>query len=149
MDGIPLAWEDKGDDRIETHIEEIVASVILAGEAQYRQSEVSHHRWLVERKAQLIEEARKQKEEEERKERERRIKEEKMRVDRLLGEAAAFRQAADIRSYVDLVRTTNRATQDPIDEQQLETWASWALEQADRIDPVRSRRFLKPNIEEN
>ena len=116
--------------------------MILAGEVQYRQSEVSNHRWLVERKAQLIEEARKRKEEEERKEREQRIREERMRVERLLGEAAAFRQANDIRAYVTLVRETSRSSAEPVSQEELEAWAAWALAQADRIDPVRSRKFL-------
>lgn len=135
-------WEDNADGTIEKHVGEIVVALIVAGEVQYRQGELSRHKWLIERKARLIEEARRRKEEEERKERERRIAEEKMRVDRLLAEAAAFRQASDIRAYVDLVREASRTSPDLAGREELEAWASWALAHADRIDPVRSKRFL-------
>jgi hypothetical protein len=62
-------------------------------------------------------------------------------VDRLLGEAAAFRQANDIRAYVETVRSAN-ATAAPVSPKEFDAWATWALAQADRIDPVRSKRFL-------
>jgi len=143
-----LTWENGADGTIERHIGEIAVTLIVAGELQYREGELSRHSWLIERKARLIEEVRRQKEEEERKERERRIAEAKMRVDRLLGEAVAFRQASDIRAYVNLVREASCTSPDPASRQELEARASWALAQADRIDPVRSKRFLRQETEE-
>ena len=116
--------------------------LIVAGEVQYRQGEISHRNWLIERKAQLIEEAQKRKGEEERRERERRLKAEQARVHRLLSEATAFRQANDIRAYVETTRKANAASADPVSREELDAWASWALAQADRIDPVRSKKFL-------
>lgn len=142
-----LAWEDKGDDRVESHAAAIVACVIVAAEAKYRGSVLRSHEWLVSRKAQLIEEARKRKEEEERKERERKIRLEKARVDRLLGEAVAFRQAADISAYVQSVRAANASSAEPVSTTELDAWAAWATAQADRIDPVLSRRFLEKEQE--
>src|SRR3546814_19160489 len=47
-----------------------------------------------------------------------------------------------IRAYVDSVRSANATSDDPACEMELEVWASWALAQADRTDPVRSRKFL-------
>jgi hypothetical protein len=74
-------------------------------------------------------------------ERERQVKAERARVDRLLSEATAFRQANDIRAYVDTIRGAH-ASADPASQQELNAWVSWALAQADRIDPVRSGKFL-------
>lgn len=148
IDGVQLVWEDKGEERVESHAAEIVTNVIVAAELKYRGGALSNHEWLVKRKAQLIEEARKRKEEEERKKRERQIRLEKARVDRLLGEAAAFRQAADIRAYVQSVRAANAAAAEPVSDTELDAWAAWATAQADRIDPVLSRRFLEPGPEE-
>lgn len=147
ISGVQLAWEDKGKDRVESHAAAIVACVIVAAELKYRGSVLRSHEWLVSRKAQLIEEARKRKEEEERKERERKIRLEKARVDRLLGEAEAFRQAADIRAYVQSVRAANTVAAEPVSDDELDAWTAWAIAQADRIDPVSSRRFLEKEQE--
>jgi hypothetical protein len=63
--------------------------------------------------------------------------------DRLLDEEASLRRAIDIRTYVAAVRTTlaNQATS--IVPDVIERWSKWALAEADRIDPVKSGRFLK------
>jgi hypothetical protein len=143
LEDIPLVWEDKARTPIERQVKEIVVGIIVAGEVQCRQREVSHHNWLIERKAELIEKARKRKAEEERLERERRIKAEEERINRLLGEAAAFRQASDIRAYVENVRRANATIVEPVSQEDLDAWSSWALAQADRIDPVYSKKFLK------
>jgi hypothetical protein len=143
LDEIPLVWEDKARGPIERKVKEIVVGIMVAGEAQCRLREVSFHNWLIERKAALIEQARKRKAEEERLERERRIKAEEERINRLLGEAAAFRQASDIRAYVENVRRANAVIEEPASQEELDVWSSWALAQADRIDPVRSKKFLK------
>lgn len=139
---VPLLWEDTKDSLIEDHVDAIIVSLIVAGEVQYRQSEIEHVAWLKERKANLVEELRKQKEEAERREREQRIKTEKARVDRLLGEADALRQSQAIRSYVAMVRAQNAGASLPLSADKIEAWAAWALAQADRIDPVLTGKFL-------
>lgn len=144
MEDVQVLWEDKAGDTLETHVLDLVVSVIVAGEVQYRQNEIGHHRWLTERKAQLIKEARQRKEEAERQERERQRQIEQARVNRLLGEAASFRQASDIRAYVDSARQANAISSDPVSEEKLSAWAQWALAQANRIDPVLSKAFLNP-----
>ncbi|WP_457811356.1 hypothetical protein [Sinorhizobium meliloti] len=143
IDEIRLAWEDGGDRKVEDFATEIVVAIIGAGELQYRKGEVFRHEWLVQRKAELIEEARKRREEEERREHERQIEAEQARIDHLLSDAKAFRQAADIRAYIESARQASASAQHSISADELEEWASWALAQADRIDPVLSRRFLK------
>lgn len=98
--------------------------------------------WLVERKAKLIQKIREREEEAKRQERERQIQLEKARVDRLLGDAASLRQAADIRAYVEEVRDRYVEEGGAVSINELESWSIWALAQADRIDPVRTGRFI-------
>jgi len=135
-------WVDQPNDLVESHATDIVVSIIVLAELTYRQQEIDHHKSLVERKRQIIEERRRQHEAAIRAAAEARIKAEKARVDRLLCEAAAFRQAQDIRAYVDAARTSNEGTVDPVPKDQFEEWARWANGNADRIDPVLSRAFL-------
>lgn len=66
----------------------------------------------------------------------------KERVERLLNEASSLRQADEIRTYVEAVRAANAAASDPLPPEKIEVWATWALAEADRIDPIRSGRFL-------
>lgn len=142
VEGIQTSWQDKPDDRVESHLTDVAVNVLVAGEHTCREKENSRYQWLVEYKAHLIERAKREKEEAEQAERERRIREEKARVDRLLSEAKALREAEEIRAYVASVRKLNENSMDPVSVDELTNWALWAMEQADRIDPVRSRRFL-------
>jgi hypothetical protein len=59
-----------------------------------------------------------------------------------LAEADALRRARDIRTYVDEVRAENDRSPNPVPMEEVEVWATWALRQADLVDPVRSRAFL-------
>jgi hypothetical protein len=102
---------------------------------------LSRHDWWIERRSALEAEEQRKREETERREQERFKKLEQQRIDGLLSQAIALRQARDIRSYVFDVRAT-LATPPPGGAGQFEEWASWALEQADRIDPVKSQAFL-------
>lgn len=57
------------------------------------------------------------------------------RLEQLIGEAKAFRQAEEIRAYVSAV--VDRSAADPLAfDSGLEQWADWARTQADRIDPA-------------
>jgi hypothetical protein len=66
---------------------------------------------------------------------------EQERVDRLLRDAAAFRQARDIRTYIDALQTFETG-QPSVSGEEFERWKTWALVQADSIDPAIGRRFL-------
>lgn len=79
----------------------------------------------------------------EREEREPRRQLEQARIDRLLDEAASLRRAADIRAYVDVVTTPVARETASISSEAIGRWAKWALAEADRIDPVKSARFLE------
>lgn len=146
---IRTVWEDDGDTRIESFVGEIVVNTIVAAELQYRAQETGHHEWLIKRKAQMIEQARIRKEEAERRELERLRQLEQARIDRLLGEAADFRRANDIRAYVHSVQQALRNGSPEHSADELAEWSRWALAQADRIDPVLSGRFLEPERDEN
>lgn len=139
---IPLA-EDEPGRSLEAGLRAVLVNLIVMGEERYREHEVSHHKWLVQRRLEGIEESRKRKAEAERKERERIATLEQARIDRLLGEAKALQRARDIRAYVDQVRSLSATLDPPVLDDALASWANWALAQADRIDPVLSRRFLE------
>jgi hypothetical protein len=78
-----------------------------------------------------------------RQERERRAKLEQARIDRLLGEAASLRRAADIRAYVAAVKQAVDSDASAAQTNSLARWEGWALAQADRIDPVKNGQFLQ------
>lgn len=135
--------EDTPDRPIERAIREIVIELIVLGEEQYRQHQLSHHKWRLEDRARRIAEAKKEKEEAERKERERIAALEKARVDRLLGEAASLHQAEQIRAYVRAVEMRLKELPGDGEPESFARWKAWALAQADRIDPVKSGLFLQ------
>lgn len=142
VEGIQTTWQDTSGDKIEAHLTDVAINILVAGENDCRKRELGNYKWLAEYQVDLIERARKAKIEADRAERERRIKEEQARVDRLLSEAKALREAEEIRAYVASVWEISIDSCD-LSEGEIAEWAKWALEQADRIDPVRSRRFLR------
>lgn len=83
----------------------------------------------------LEEEERQRKCEAERAEKERQKRIEQARTDRLLGDAAAFQQAAEIRKYVEAI-ALSQARNRTSSAEEFEQWSRWALAQADRIDPT-------------
>jgi hypothetical protein len=114
---------------------EIVLELILMGERRYRGHKEYQYRNLVERKAELEEKERQRIETEARLERERVERLRQARIQRLLDEAAAHRQACDIREYVGRV-LTSLPMSSPGDREKAEAWAEWAREQADALDPI-------------
>ena len=140
--GVRTSWEDTDKTKLEAHLTEIVVELVVSGERQYRAGQRRHYELLLKRKADVIEEIRKRKEEAERKERERLAALERAGVKRLLGEATALRRAADIRAYVGQLEELCADGDVDVSGDQLADWRRWALAQADRIDPVQSRRFL-------
>ncbi len=135
------SWEDAKGDRLERHLREIVVEMIVSAEQRVRDGAAGRREWLIQRKAELQEEQRKREIEEERRRRALQAKLEQARIDHLLGQARALHQAAQIRAYVATVRELNASAADSMTPEALEEWASWALAQADRIDPVLSGAF--------
>jgi hypothetical protein len=133
--------EDEPGKPIEQHLRKAVVELIVLGESRYRENCISYYRWQLDLREHDIAEARKEREEANRKERKRIAALEKARVDNLLEAAAALQNAITIRSYVAEVRKAYATKDDARAE--LEAWATWALAQADRIDPLISQRFLQ------
>jgi hypothetical protein len=136
------AWEDNEDGKVEIHAKEIVAEVLLTAERQYRSSCDNHNNWLLERKAQILENRRLGKEEADRRERERLVKLEQDRIDGLLAGAVAFQKADTIRRYVADVEKRVLDGADTSGNPIVGQWAAWARAQADKIDPVISEKYL-------
>ena len=118
-------WRDGPDHPLEDQLNAIIAGFFVAGEvlrrdrlerqeAERRYAEAERERW---------------------KQEERRRKEAE-RVQELLQCVSGWRQAAEIRAYVVAVRTTAETTQPKTGTAHLDEWASWALAQADRLDPL-------------
>jgi hypothetical protein len=101
-----MTWQDDDEGKLETRMTEIAVEVILTAEIQYREMAVQQYQLRVERRAQLEEEERQRKLAVERAEKERLKGIEQARIDRLLRDAAAFQQAAEIRKYVETIRLT-------------------------------------------
>jgi hypothetical protein len=135
-----MSWYD-GETTLESHVTEIAVEVIVTAEVHYREHCLRIHEWLIERKANLEAQLRKEQAEAEQKERERIAALAKARTDRLLAHATTLTQANAIRAYVETVCSV--AVNDSVPPDELQQWRAWALEQADRLDPVVSGAFLK------
>jgi hypothetical protein len=130
---IPVVWTDAANNSLEDQLTEVAVGLIVAGEWMYRYT-LNHHRdWLIARKQQLAEAARKEEEERQRKAREKILKHEQSRREKLFADAAAWSKAALVRRFVQAVvdkpQLSNAATS-------LGEWANWALAEADRLDPL-------------
>lgn len=134
-----ISWEDDAV-ALEHRIGEIAVEVIVTAELQHREHCIRLHDWRVQRKAELEEEQRKRAAEAERKRRERETALAKERIERLLAQAKALTDARAIRAYVDAACSTPGAA--CVDAGVLEAWRVWALQQAERLDPVASGSVL-------
>jgi hypothetical protein len=135
-------WID-GDERLERQMTGIAAELVLTAEKQLREGMERGHQWRIERKAQLEEEDRQRVIEMERQERERQKKLERARIAQLLRGADDFRMANEIRAFVAALGST--FADDDADRQvQFTAFSSWALAQADRIDPALKPIFIDP-----
>jgi len=134
---IVTLWQDQDGKPLEEQLYEIAVGLLIAGERVYRSGVERCYQWRVKRKQELEEKIRQEHEERLRKEREHREKLEKARRDQLLSQAAAWRQAHEVRAYVRAFIESRPATQSPDYTKTLEAWAQWALAEADRIDPLR------------
>lgn len=133
-DGLRHNWRDGKMQRLEDILGNFIAGLRRAAD------------WLREQRLEREAEQARKAEEKRRKEEEMRrykeelakYEEERSRVRELSTNASALKQAEEIRHYVSAVK--RRAADDgkPIDaESDLGKWITWALQQADRIDPLK------------
>lgn len=142
--GIRLVWDDSREVPLEESLQEIVIGLIVAAEIQVRVAELQQHEWRVERKAELIDEARKREEEAKLKERLRLQRIEKARIEHLLDDAMSLRLANDLRAYIQAVQLANVESAEPVPDDEMAQWVAWASAQVERIDPIHTRAFLTP-----
>jgi hypothetical protein len=136
IDPIPTCWTDRNESRLEDQLTDIAIGLLVAGERAYRSACIRHRDWLIGRKQDVEERLRREQEERERIERARQLKAEKDRRNKLFAEAAAWRKASEIRNFVSAVASTQQAGGANQAQTEFTEWASWALAEADRIDPL-------------
>lgn len=128
------SWTDSDTGRLEKRLDEIVVDMIVLGEERHRNWELQRHELQIKERARQRQERAKAAIEAERKERERRARFEKRQIETLLADARARLEAQEIRSLVEEVRSIGQLPHMNADE--IEIWASWALAQAERHDPL-------------
>lgn len=124
--GFRRNWRDGQNQRLENLLDKFIAGMELIAQKK-REKEIEHERWKRER------------EEKERRHRERveRYNRESARLSQLKSNTAAWRQSFEIREYVEAVR--RKAEENGVctnEKSEMGQWIKWALEQADRIDPL-------------
>ena len=126
-----VSWQDDEDGTLETKIAHIAAGVIVAGEARFRRS-----------LREAEERAEQQRILEEKRRREELAARNRKRLESLHRSGELLRQAEDIRALVARVREAIIEGSPEADVATIEAWEKWALEEADKIDPIQSGQFL-------
>ncbi len=134
-------FADAEETSLETDLTDILVSLVVAAELNYRASAAEGHRRELEWRRRLEDDMRKSREEAERKAQQARITAEAARRAALLGMASDLRAADEIRALVQRVRATfTEAAGDigdgPAAMGGVSPWSRWALDVADRLDPV-------------
>lgn len=130
--GVTTAWQDSGGRPLEKQLAEIVADLIVAGEAAFRQS-------LVEAR-EHAEQMRRWEEERLRRRREELNRE---RLGHLEQSGSLLRQAEDLRALVARVSGAVAGSGLALGEGEFDAWREWALARADELDPVLSGQVLR------
>ena len=139
--GVKVRWQDEEGNPLEKQLTEVIVGMAVAAEHLQLQWLEQQAAWERERRAEEQREAQRRKAEAERRQRERIAAMEKAKVDALIRDAESWHTANTIRSYVEAVRNSNAGQ---IDSPKLETWSSWALAEADKVDPIVSCRVFLP-----
>ncbi len=129
--GMRTQWRDGTRGPLEEHLNDIVAGLLAAAATIRRQrlEREEEQRCLLAKRME-----RERQEEAQRKE--------GQRLKGLLQQVERWRRATDLRAYVEAVRKATKAGRSEVDQARLDEWASWALTQADRMDPLVSRDAL-------
>jgi hypothetical protein len=134
-------WEDDDKGSVEDRLTDVLVEMLVSAEESYRNSLVRHREWIIERKAAAEAELKRRKEEAEREAQELQEKLTKEQVGRLLRQAKALDRANQIRAYVESARL--QAAKTHIAPSDFDRWATWARQQADRIDPLKNGIIMR------
>jgi hypothetical protein len=126
---------------LENHLSEIIVGILLKAEEDTRRSAIQSYEWKVEDRVRKAKEARAALQRAEAERAAQVIAAAKARLTALMDGADALDRADRIRRYVASVRERAIAHSEAINTASLERWATWALAEADAIDPVLSLRF--------
>lgn len=135
-----LSWQDSEDLPLEKMVGMIATEVMMAGEVRHREWKIELYQSAMKSRAELEEKIRLEKIEAERQARELEERKAQQRIDRLLSAATAMQNAEMIRNFVAGIR--GRVGDMKASPDAVEKWASWALSEADRIDPAKNLNFL-------
>jgi hypothetical protein len=129
-------WDDGDAGSLEDQLTDILVEMLVSAEVSYRNGLIRNREWVIERKSEAEAEFKRRSEENERKARELQEKLSRERIGRLLSQAKALDRASQIRAYVESALL--RAAEMRIEHADFEKWATWARQEADRIDPVKN-----------
>ena len=132
-EGVSTEWLDSDKHSLESVITDVVVSLLAFGEIVHRAHAEHHHLRLIERKKEQEEAARKARELAEQKKREAQARREQARREQLFNQARNWKQASEIRAYVAALQMHPEASQAT---EALELWVTWALSEADALDPL-------------
>lgn len=135
-----LSWQDSEELPLESLVGVIAGEVMRTGEIRHREWEVELYQSAMKSRAELEEKIRLEKIEAKRQARELQERKMQQRIDQLLSAANAMRNAETIRSFVEGIR--GRVGDMMVSPDAVDKWSSWALTEADRIDPVKNLSFL-------
>jgi len=127
-----LSWKDDGDGKVERKLADITASIIAAGEGQFRLRLREEH----ERKERL-------RRDEAERYRLHLLALEQKRLEQLKRSGELLREAENIRTLVAQVKQAVLAVQTRVSEEELAAWETWAIGYANRVDPVRSGQIFE------
>ena len=128
VDGVQKSWSDGKTARLETTLNNFLVGLLKVAEA------LKARRLKQEEEARLRQEAQRRREEEEQ-----RQQEKQRRRQALFNEAESWAKAQQLRTYLAAVKeavVTKHGTIQPGSE--ADQWFSWAYQQADALDPLRS-----------
>lgn len=131
----PVEWRDEPRRPLERQLDDIARGLLESAECQRRADAQWRHQWALEQKAEQEREERARRDAAERKRVEEEARKRQLARDRLLAMAADHRAANDIRSLVIALKQQPELAAQDLDSA-FAAWCSFALAQAQRIDPV-------------
>jgi hypothetical protein len=139
----PVTWQDSEGARLEDRVSEVAVGLLVTAESTLRQWAVEQYQLRVEDRNRVLAKIGHDRVERERQEREKIERERQLRLDRLLGEAEAWRRAVTLRAYVQARRAALATAAGGSPDAAFDEWERWALGQADGMDPLSGQNISR------